>query len=52
MAKTLAIKSLDKIGEENLKFYEIQFILTFPDGENKIDPIFGMKNPNSTKVVW
>ena len=51
-AKTLAIKSLDKIGEDNLKFYEIQYILTFPDGENKIDNIFGMKNPNSTKVVW
>ena len=52
-AKTLASKALDKIGEDNLKFYEIQFLLTYSgEGENKVFPLFGMKNPNSTKVVW
>ena len=49
-AQSSAIKALDKIGEENLKFYEVQFILTCKDNENF--PIFGSKNANSLKVVW
>ena len=52
-AKSLASKALEKIGEENLKFYEIQFILTYSgETENTNFPIFGSKNPNSLKVVW
>ena len=52
-AKTLAIKALDKIGEENLKYYEIQFILTYSGAtENTNFPVFGSKNANSLKVVW
>ena len=52
-AKNLAIKSLDKIGEENLKYYEVQYILTYSGTtENKNFPIFGSKNANSLKVVW
>ena len=52
-AKTLAIKSLEKIGEENLKFYEVHFILTYSGtDENTNFPVFGMKNSSSTKVVW
>ena len=52
-AKNLAIKALDKIGEDNLKFYEIQFILTYSgETENKNFPVFGSKNANSLKVVW
>jgi hypothetical protein len=52
-AKTLAIKALDKIGEENLTFYEIHFILTYSgEAENSNFPVFGMKNSNNTKVVW
>ena len=52
-AKTLAVKSLDKIGKENQTFYEIQFILTYSGKEeNKNFPIFGSKNANSLKVVW
>lgn len=52
-AKNLAIKALDKIGEENLTYYEIQFILTYSgETENTNFPIFGSKNANSLKVVW
>lgn len=52
-AQTLAIKSLDKIGEDNLKYYEVQFILTYSGSEeNNNFPVFGSKNANSLKVVW
>ena len=52
-AKTSASKSLDKIGEDNLKFYEVQLLLTYSGkDENKNFPIFGSKNANSLKVVW
>jgi hypothetical protein len=52
-AKTLAVKALDKIGKENLTFYEVQFVLTYSGkNENKNFPIFGTKNANSLKVVW
>ena len=52
-AKTLASKSLEKIGEDNLKFYEVQLLLTYSGKEeNKNFPIFGSKNANSLKVVW
>ena len=49
-AQSLAIKALDVIGEENLTFYEVQFILTCEENENF--PLFGSKNANSLKVVW
>ena len=52
-AKTIAIKALNKIGEDNLKFYEVQFILTYSGStENSNFPVFGSKNANSLKVVW
>ncbi|MBR4178799.1 MAG: hypothetical protein IKR57_05600 [Bacilli bacterium] len=52
-AKSLAVKALDKIGEENLKYYEVQYSLTYSGtDENSNFPIFGMKNVNSLKVVW
>jgi flagellar basal body-associated protein FliL len=52
-AKTLASKALDKIGKENLTFYEVQYILSYSGkDENKNFPIFGTKNANSLKVVW
>ena len=52
-AKSLANKALDKIGEKNLDYYEVQFILTYSGKEeNKNFPIFGSKNANSLKVVW
>ena len=49
-AQTLAVKALDAIGEENLSYYEVQYILTCTDDENY--PVFGSKNANSSKVVW
>jgi hypothetical protein len=52
-AKNLAIKSLDKIGEKNLTFYEVHYSLTYSgEQENTNFPIFGSKNANSLKVVW
>jgi len=52
-AQSLAVKSLEAIGEENLTYYEIQYILTYSgEEENENFPIFGSKNANSLKVVW
>ena len=52
-AKSLAVKALEPVGEENLTYYEIQMILTYTgEEENKVFPIFGSKNANSLKVVW
>lgn len=52
-AETLAIKSLETIGEKNLSFYEIQYILTYSGTEENANyPVFGSKNANSLKVVW
>ena len=52
-AKSIATKALEKVGEDNLKFYEVQFILTYSGkDENKNYPVFGSKNANSLKVVW
>lgn len=50
-AQSLAIKALDAISEENLTFYEVQFLLTC-EAENENFPMFGSKNANSLKVVW
>lgn len=52
-AKSDAIKALDKIGEENLKFYDVHFVLTYVGEEgNDNFPIFGAKSSSSLKVVW
>ena len=52
-AQELAVKSLDKIGEDNLKYYEVQYLLEYTgEEENENFPIFGSKNSNSLKVVW
>ena len=52
-AESLAEKSLDKIGENNLTYYDVQFILTYSGTEeNKNFPVFGAKSSNSLKVVW
>lgn len=53
VAESEAVKSLDKIGEENLTFYDVQYILTYSgEEENKNFPIFGAKSASSLKVVW
>jgi len=52
-AQSQAVRSLEKIGEENLTFYDVQFILKYiGTEENETFPIFGSKNSNSLKVVW
>lgn len=52
-AEALAIKALDTIGEKNLSFYEVQYILTYSGTEENTNyPVFGSKNANSLKVVW
>lgn len=52
-AQDLAIKSLDTIGEKNLTFYDVQYILTYSGPEeNKNFPVFGSKSAKSLKVVW
>ena len=52
-AKSESIKALDKIEEENLKYYDVQFVLTYTgEDENSNFPIFGAKSANSLKVVW
>ena len=52
-AESLAEKSLDKIGENNLTYYDVQFILTYSGTEeNENFPVFGAISSNSLKVVW
>ena len=52
-AKSEAIKALDKIGEENLKYYDVQFVLTYTgEDENSNFSIFISKIANSLKVIW
>ncbi len=52
-AEDLAIKSLDKIGEKNLTYYDVQYILTYSGTEENTNfPVFGSKSASSLKVVW
>lgn len=52
-AESLAEKLLEKIGESNLTYYDVQFILTYSgEEENENFPVFGAKSSNSLKVVW
>ncbi len=52
-AQAEAIKALDKIGENNLTFYDVQYILTYTgEEENENFPVFGAKSSSSLKVVW
>lgn len=52
-AEDLAIKSLEKIGEKNLTYYDIQYILTYSGTEENTNfPVFGSKSASSLKVVW
>lgn len=52
-AESLAEKALEKIGENNLTYYDVHFILTYSgEEENENFPVFGAKSSNSLKVVW
>lgn len=52
-AESLASKALDKIGTDNLTYYEVQYLLTY-DGEGTVSnfPIFGSKGCSSLKISW
>ena len=52
-AEDLAIKSLDKVGEKNLTYYDVKYILTYSGTEENTNfPVFGSKSASSLKVVW
>ena len=52
-AQSLALKTLDLIGETNLTYYEVQYILNYKGEEESNNfPIFGAKGVNGLKVVW
>lgn len=52
-AKTEAVKSLEKIGENNLTYYDVHYILSYSGKEeNENFPVFGVKSSGSLKVVW
>ena len=52
-AEDLAIKSLDKVGEKNLTYYDVQYILTYSGTEENTNfPVFGSKSASRLKVVW
>ncbi len=52
-AQSLAVKSLNEIGEKNLTYYDVQYILTYSGSEeNSNFPMFGAKSSSSLKVVW
>ncbi|NLC48613.1 MAG: hypothetical protein GX758_04570 [Tenericutes bacterium] len=52
-AKDSAIKSLEKIGDNNLTYYDVQYILTYSGSEENANfPVFGAKSSNNLKVVW
>ncbi len=54
-AQDLAIKALEPIGEGNLMYYDVQFLLTYKpevSEESSNFPMFGAKSADSNKVVW
>jgi hypothetical protein len=54
-ARDLAIKSLEPIGETNLTYYDVQYLLTYTketSEENSNFPMFGAKSSDSNRVVW
>ena len=53
-AKTLAIKSLDALGEDEKNYYDIQFIITAKEvsDENSLYPTMGYKAASSSQIVW
>lgn len=51
-AASRAEKALEAIGNDNLTYYEVQFLLTYNGEEENIFPKFGMKNANNIKVAW
>lgn len=56
-AQSYAENALEKFTEEELKYYDIQFMITCKDEEKEEDmelvyPLEGYKNSNSMVIVW
>ncbi len=56
-AQSYAESALEKFTEEELKYYDIQFMITCKDEEKEEDmelvyPLEGYKNSNSMVIVW
>lgn len=52
-AQTVANSGLEEFSEEEVDYYDFQFIVTCDDdSESKIYPTMGYKNNTSAKVVW
>lgn len=52
-AQTVANSGLEEFSEEEIDYYDFQFIVTCDDdSESEIYPTMGYKNNTSAKVVW
>lgn len=52
-AQTVANSGLEEFSEEEIEYYDFQFIVTCDDdSESEIYPTMGYKNNTSAKVVW
>lgn len=56
-AEGYAVKALEKFKEEELNYYDLQFLVTCADeevseGESKIFPIMGAKKARNSQIIW
>ena len=51
-AQNIAIKSLDKLTEDEKNFYDINFIFDRSGTETSIFPIMGYKKSDATIITW
>lgn len=51
-AQNIAIKSLDKLTEDEKNYYDINFIFDRNSEENTIFPIMGYKKSDATIITW
>ncbi len=56
-AEGYAVKALEKFKEEELNYYDLQFLITckdeeVSDGESKIFPIMGAKKARNSQIIW
>lgn len=52
-AQSIASKGLEEFSDDELEFYDLQFILTSSDEkDSKTYPTMGYKNNSNSKIVW
>ncbi len=56
-AEGYAVKALEKFTEDELNYYDLQFLVTCKDeevseGESKIFPIMGAKKARNSQIIW